>query len=89
MSSFTDMDKFVKEYGKDGLRLLVLFTLIKLKVKAYLRQQHPGFYYSNELLDQLCITKAYSLSKLGEDKPTGKDVEELLSSLKVQRRLRR
>jgi hypothetical protein len=63
------------------VRLLVLFKLIKSRVKLTFEQKYTNLTFSEAVLDQLCITKAYELLKLGKDEPTEEDIRELLSRL--------
>lgn len=83
MSNFAEMNDFVKEYGKEGIRLLALFHLLKSKVMLSLQLQHPNRPFDEMLLNQLCMSRAYELLKVGKDKPTEKDIEELLSKLTI------
>jgi hypothetical protein len=84
VSNPAEIDEFLKEYGKDGMRLLVLFSLLKSKVKLVLQQQ-PTLPVPENTLDRLCMAKASELLRLGKDVATEKDIEELLSRLNEKR----
>jgi hypothetical protein len=75
MVALKELDQFIKEYGKDGMRFLMLFCLLKSKAKFALRQC-PDL--SEERLNRACMAKAEELLRLGKDQPTEKDIEELL-----------
>lgn len=79
MANLKELDQFIKEYGKDGIRLLMLFCLLKSKAGSALRQ-HPNL--SEEEFDRACMAKARELLMLDKDQPTEKDVEELLSRIR-------
>lgn len=72
----------MKEYGKNGVRLLVLFMLIKSRVELAIQHQYPNRTFNEAILDDLCMETAYKLVKLGKDEPTEKDTKELLLRLK-------
>jgi hypothetical protein len=80
MSDLKELNQFLKEYGKDGMKLLVLFSLLKSKAKATLKP-YPGV--DEKRLNRVCMAKANELLRLGKDQPTEKDIEELLSRLKT------
>ena len=80
MSDLNELNQFLREYGKDGMRLLVLFSLLKSRAKAVLKS-YAGV--DEERLNRVCMAKADELLRLGKDQPTEKDVEELLSRLKM------
>jgi hypothetical protein len=80
MSDLNELNQFLKEYGKDGMRLLVLFSLLKSKAKTIL-QQYPTI--DENRLNQTCMAKADELLRLGKDQPTEKDIEELLLRLRI------
>jgi len=81
MFRFTEMDELVKEYGKDGTRLLVLFRLLKSKVTLEFQQYYPNLTLNETVLNYLCIARAYELMELRKDDPTEKDIRDLLSRL--------
>jgi len=83
MSRLNEIDKLVKEYGKNGVRLLVLFSLLKSRVNLTLQKKYPNLTFSEADLNQLCMLKAYELLKLGKDELTEKDIREILSKLKA------
>jgi hypothetical protein len=78
-----ELEVLMKEYGKNGVRLLFLFRLLKLRVTMFLQKHHPDWRYDADFLNQLCMLKAYDLLKYGKDEPTEKDIEELLMKLKA------
>jgi hypothetical protein len=80
LSNPAEFNEFLKEYGRDGMRLLVLFNLLKPKVKAAFqeRSNHP---IHEGVLDRLCMATARKLLLQGKNEVTEKDIEELLSSL--------
>ncbi|MEM2178200.1 MAG: hypothetical protein QW272_05210 [Candidatus Methanomethylicaceae archaeon] len=79
-----EIDELVKKYGKNGMRLLVLFRLLKSRVNLILQKQRSNLTFNEAVLNQLCISKAYELLKLGKDEPTEKDIEELLLRLRTR-----
>jgi len=79
MIELKELDQFIKEYGKDGVRLLMLFSLLKSKAKIALRQ-YPDL--SEERLNRACMAKANELIRRGKDRPTEKDIKELLSHIR-------
>lgn len=75
MADLKELNQFIKEYGQNGMRLLVLFSLLKSKAKIALRQ-HPNL--SEEKINSACMAKASELLRLGKNQPTEKDIEDLL-----------
>lgn len=76
-----DIEDLIQKTGKRGMRLLVLFKLLKVKVKERIRQRYPSAIVEEKTLDKLCIQKAHELTKLRRENPTEKDLEDLLSAL--------
>jgi hypothetical protein len=66
-----EINELIKEYWKEGVRLLILFKLIKSRVKLTLEQKYTNLTFSEAVLDQLCITRAYELLKLGKGRAYG------------------
>jgi hypothetical protein len=85
MSNLSEINEFLNEYGKDGMRLLVLFSLLKSKVRFALRR-YPNLPAAENTLDWLCMAKASELLKLGKNETTEKGIKELLSRLNTQGR---
>jgi len=83
MFKLNELDELVKEHGKNGLRLLILFRLLKSKVNLVLQKGYPTPTFSEADLNQICLSKAYELLKLGKDEPTEEDIRELLARLKT------
>ncbi len=85
MVDLKELDQFIKEYGKNGMRFLLLFSLLKSKTKVILRQ-HPDI--REERLDRACAAKADEMLKLGKNQPTEKDIKELLSHIRKSQKAR-
>jgi len=79
VSDLKELDAFVKQYGKKGMRLLVIFSLLKSKAKASLQ---PFARVDEGRLDRVCMAKAKELLDLGKDQPTEEDIKELLARLR-------
>lgn len=79
-----EIDDLIQKNGKDGVRLLLLFKLLKIKVKERIRRVYPTAIIEERTLNRLCIQKADELAKLGKESPTEKDIKELLSKLTGQ-----
>jgi hypothetical protein len=82
MSSFEEMDKIVQEYGRDGLRFLFLFKILKSQIEVELKKQACSAKDSD--INQVCAEAASKLLVSGEDKPTENALEKILSRLKGQ-----
>jgi len=69
MVTLKELDSFVKEYGKDGLSLLILFCHLKSKYESDLRQR---FGLDEEELNRTCMEVAKKLLKYAKGQPTKK-----------------
>jgi len=69
MVTLKELDSFVKEYGKDGLSLLILFCHLKSKYESDLRQ-HFGL--DEEEFNRTCMEAAKKLLKICQEQPTKK-----------------
>jgi thiamine phosphate synthase YjbQ (UPF0047 family) len=84
LSSPAELNEFLKKYGRDGMRLLVLFNLLKPKVKAALQERpHPPI--PEGALNRFCMATARKLLLQGRDEVSEKDIEELLSRVNKRR----
>lgn len=81
MSDLNELNCFLDENGKEGMRLLVPFSLLKSKVKAR-SKLYPNL--DEKMLDRMCMRMASKLLRLGKDQPTENDVGELLRRLRRQ-----
>lgn len=80
------MDDLISTHGREGIRLLLLFKLLKVRVIEKSKQAKLSSRIDEETLNKLCIQKAYQLLKRGRENPTEKDIEELLLKLARARR---
>jgi hypothetical protein len=69
MVTLKELDSFVKEYGKDGLSLLILFCHLKSKYESDLRQR---FGLDEEEFNRTCMEVAKKLLKICQGQPTKK-----------------
>lgn len=76
-----EIDDLIQKGGKEGVRLLLLFKLLKTRVEEEVRTRYPTAIIEEKTLDKICIQRAYELTKLKKERPTEKDFEELLSAL--------
>jgi hypothetical protein len=67
-----EINELIKEYGKKGVGLLILFKLIKSRVKLTLQQKHANLTFSEAVLDKLCMARAYEQLETWEGR-TGKE----------------
>ncbi|MEM2613671.1 MAG: hypothetical protein QXO15_05500 [Nitrososphaerota archaeon] len=79
------MDDLISTHG-GGIRLLLLFKLLKVRVIEKAKQTKLSSRIDEETLNKLCMQKAYQLLKRGGENPTEKDIKELLSRLPQSRR---
>jgi hypothetical protein len=77
-----EIDDLIQKHGKNGIRLLLLFKLLKIEVKKRIRRCYPTQIIDEESLNRLCIEKANQLIKIREDTPTEEDVKDLLSRIR-------
>jgi len=63
MSDPKELDEFLNEYGKEGMRLLVLFSLLKSKANAAVQ---PLSGLDEGRLNQVCMARAKELLDLGK-----------------------
>jgi hypothetical protein len=78
----TEMDDLIQKGGRGGVRLLLLFKLLKIRVEERIRRVYPNATIQETTLNRLCVQKANELSRLGKQSPTERDVEDLLSRLR-------
>jgi len=69
MVTLKELDSFVKEYGKEGLSLLILFCHLKSKYESDLRQR---FGLDEEEFNRTCMEVAKKLLKYAKGQPTKK-----------------
>lgn len=77
----SEIDDLIQKGGKEGVRLLLLFKLLKTRVEERVRNRDPTAIVEEKTLNKLCIQKAYELTKLKRESPTEKDLKELLSAI--------
>jgi hypothetical protein len=77
-----EIDELIRESGKEGVELLLLFKLLKTEVKQRVGKEYPASIIGEETLNRLCIQKAQQLIKLKKENPGEEDFKELLSSLR-------
>ena len=83
-NKMSELDDLINKHGKNGLRALLVFKLLKTKLSEEVKSNNPYAIIDENILNSICVKKAQQLVKLGKDKPTEKDFEELLSKLKDQ-----
>jgi hypothetical protein len=64
MVTLKELDPFVKEYGKEGLSLLILFCHLKSKYESDLRQR---FGLDEEELNRTCMEAAKKCLNMPRD----------------------
>jgi hypothetical protein len=74
---------FSEKHGDEGLRILLLFKLIRAEVRAEIQRQYQG---ANAEFDELklakvCLEKAQQLAIRGKSKPTIDDIRSVLRKL--------
>jgi hypothetical protein len=74
---FNEIDTFRQKHGSEGIRILMLFKLLKIEVKANLKIS-----VAEETLNSFCIEKAQELVQSGEGILTESDIKEILIKLK-------
>ncbi len=80
-SRISQLDSLIKNHGDKGIRTLLLFKLLKEKVKESLtNSQYKGTINEN-VISTVCVKKAIELAELDKQMPTEKDVMAILSSL--------
>ena len=74
---------FAERHGEEGLRVLLLFRLIKLKIRVKIRRENPDspLRYSEEQLNEFCLEKAQQLAQLGKGEVKEDEINSLLNSL--------
>lgn len=85
MSDIAKMDEIIKEYGKDGIRFLILFKLLKTRVISDLSRKYPQIPLNEDVVDKICAKKARYLLELGKERPTEAEIKELLLRLRKQK----
>lgn len=79
----SEIDDLIQKSGKEGVRLLLLFKLLKTRVEERVKNRYPTAIIEEKTLNKLCIQKAYELTKLKKESPTEKDLRELLSAIRA------
>lgn len=77
----SEINKITKAYGKNGLKVLVLFKMLKMKVEEKIRQDYPGAKIDVHALNELCVHSAYELAKSESDNPSEEDIRSLVERL--------
>lgn len=54
----SEIDEFVKKYGKDGVRLLILYKYLKHRI-----MQKPNLKSGEKTIDQSCLEISYKLAR--------------------------
>jgi len=78
---FNKLDTLIQKHGEKGIRALLLFKLLKNKVKESIAKSSSSKDINENMISAVCIKKAIELAQLGQQMPTEEDIKELLSSL--------
>mgnify|MGYP000162012213 CR=1 FL=1 len=75
------LDRLIRKHGKKGLRLLIIFKLLKMEIMKKLKRRHLHIKIDEKQLNDICIRKAAQIIKRGGDNPTEKDIKYIISRL--------
>ena len=78
---FDRLDALIQRHGNKGIRVLLLFKLLKNKVKERLAKRPSSKGINDNIVSLVCMNKAIELAELGVEMPTEENITELLSEL--------
>lgn len=76
-NKLVEVDRLINCFGKDGIKLLLLFKLLKMEVKEYINTHHPAASMQEDDLNEVCIEMAYRLIRIEKETPNERDIIEL------------
>lgn len=71
----------MQEQGKEALRLLFVFKLVKSKLKEKIEEEHEAGEINERDLNELCIKKSKELIERGDKDLTEKDIQKLIQDI--------
>jgi hypothetical protein len=79
MSNFEKLDRIIQEHGKEGLRFLFLFKILKSQTEAELKKRNLTA--NQTILDDVCAEAADKLLLHGKKKIDETTLREILLKL--------
>lgn len=75
------LDDLIQRHGNKGIRVLLLFKLLKNKVNERLAKTSSSKDITDNMVSVVCVKKAIELAELGEEMPTEENIRQLITEL--------
>ena len=86
-NTFKRMNKFVEDRGEEGLRLLFIFKIVKIRAVKYLEEKYPkidNWDNVEKKINDECINLSKEIVDENRDNPTEYEIKEVVENIKSE-----